>query len=287
VFYQIERISDMQFVDRAFARRLESVEEMPQVLYARLFQKMHPEVGAAEAEVCGGHMSFCGLGSPVGRAVALGLDRPFTTADLDCVEAFYRSHHAPAQVDLCPMHGPEVFEMFKDRGYAIAELNNVLYRKLGSTEDNAGGEFSPPPPGCEIRRSHLEEAERAGEIVETAFFPDGAPEAFRGLVAPLYLMEGALPFAATVEGKLVACGTGLVIAEHRVFALCGAGTLQEYRGRGLQTALLQARMAAAVEAGCEHAVVVTQGGTTSQRNVERLGFRVAYSKVTVIRQLDP
>jgi hypothetical protein len=44
-------------------------------------------------------------------------------------------------------------------------------------------------------------------------------------------------------------------------------------------------MAAALEAGCEYAVVVTQGGTTSQRNAERLGFRVAYSKVTVIKQM--
>ena len=272
----------MQFVDKAFARRLESVEELPQVLYARTFQKIRPEIGAADAEVCGGHMSFCGLGSPVGRAVGMGLDRPFTPADIEQVEAFYRSHKAPAQVDLCPMHEPSVFEMFKERGYAIAELNNVLYRKLNKEE-----EFPPPPPGYEIRRSLLEEATRAGEIVETAFFPDGAPEAFRGLIAPFYQMEGALPFVASADGKLVACGTGLVIPEHGVFALCGAGTLTEYRGRGLQTALLGARMAAAVEAGCEYAVVVTQGGTTSQRNAERLGFRVAYSKATVIKQMFP
>jgi len=99
-------------------------------------------------------------------------------------------------------------------------------------------------------------------------------------------MKQALAFAATVDGKLVGCGTGLVIPEHKVFALCGAGTLVGFRGRGLQTALLRARMAAAVEAGCEYAVVVTQGGTTSQRNAERLGFRVAYSKVTVIKKLE-
>jgi hypothetical protein len=43
-------------------------------------------------------------------------------------------------------------------------------------------------------------------------------------------------------------------------------------------------MKAAIEAGCEYAAVVTQGATTSQRNAERLGFRVAYSKVTVIKQ---
>jgi ribosomal protein S18 acetylase RimI-like enzyme len=271
----------MQFVDKALARRFESCEEMPQVMYARMFQKTRPEMGAAEEEICGGHMIFAGLGSPIGRATGAGLDRPLTAEDLDRVEQFYCAHQAPSQVDLCPMHGPEVFEMCKERGYGIAELNNVLYRKLDTEE-----KFPLVPVGCEIRRSLPEEAEQGGTIVETAFFPDGAPEAYRGLIAPFYKMEGALAFVASVEGNLVACGTGLVIPEHRVFALCGAGTLAGFRGRGLQTALLRARMEAAVEAGCEYAVVVTQGGTTSQRNAERLGFRVAYSKATVIRQLE-
>jgi ribosomal protein S18 acetylase RimI-like enzyme len=278
--FKIRKEIPMQFVDKAFARRLESCEEMPQVLYAQEFQKTRPEVGAAWEKFCGGHMSFCGLGSPVGRAVAMGLDRPFTAADLDHVEEFYRLHKAPAQIDLTPLHEPSVFEMFKERGYAIAELNNVLYRKLDADE-----KLPPAPEGCEIRRSTADEAEITGAIVESAFFPEGAQEPFRGLVAPFYQMEGALAFVATIAGKRVACGTGLVIRVHKVFALCGAGTLTDYRGRGLQTALLRARMYAAAEAGCEYAVVVTHGGTTSQRNVERLGFRVAYSKVTVIKPL--
>ena len=271
----------MQFVDNAFARRLESCEEMPQVLYARVFRKMRPEIGAAEEEVCGGHMIFAGLGSPIGRATGVGLDRPLTKDDVDRIEQFYRERKAPSQVDLTPMHRPEVFEMFKDRGYSIAELNNVLFRKLDPQET-----FPEPPAGCEIRRSPQEEAEATAAIVESAFFPEGAPEPYRGLITPLYQMDEARAFVATVDGRAVACGTGLVVAEHKVFALGGAGTLLNYRGRGLQTALLRVRMAAAIEAGCEYAVVVTQGGTTSQRNAERLGFRVAYSKVTVIKQLD-
>ena len=270
----------MQFVNKALARRLESCEEMPQVLYARVFQKTRPEIGAAEQEICGGHMVFAGLGSPIGRATGTGLDRPLTPEDVDQIEQFYRERKAPSQVDLTPLHSPEVFEMFKERGYAIAELNNVLFRKLENGEEFA------PPPACEIRRSLPEEAEAAGAIVERAFFPDGAPEAFRGLITPLYEMAGGLAFVATIDGQPVACGTGLVIPEHKVFALCGAGTLAEFRGRGLQTALLRARMKAALEAGCEYAVVVTQGGTISQRNAERLGLRIAYSKVTVIRQMS-
>ena len=167
----------------------------------------------------------------------MGFDLPLTALDLDRIEAFYRKHKAPSQVDLTPLHGPEIFEMFKERGYAIAELNNVLYRRLDPKE-----EFPDPPEHYEIRRSPADEAEITGMIVESAFFPDGAPEAFRGLIAPLYQMENALAFVATVNGKPVACGTGLVIPEHRVFALCGAGTLSNFRGRGLQTALLRARM---------------------------------------------
>jgi len=270
----------MQFVDQALARRLESCEEIPQVLYARIFKKTRPQIGAAEEELCGGHMVFAGLGSPIGRATAVGLDRSFGKDDLDRIEEFYRGHKAPSQVDLTPLHRPEVFEMFKERGYGIAELNNVLFRKLDPEE-----KFPPAPAGCQIRRSYPDEANVTGSIVEAAFFPDGAPEAFRGLIEPLYQMEDSRAFVATVDDKPVSCGAGLVVREHKVFALCGAGTLEAYRGRGFQTALLRARLAAAIEAGCEYAVVVTQGGTISQRNAERLGFRVAYSKVTVIKQM--
>ncbi|MFZ0804581.1 MAG: GNAT family N-acetyltransferase, partial [Candidatus Sulfotelmatobacter sp.] len=153
-----------------------------------------------------------------------------------------------------------------------------LYRKIDREET-----WPAPPPDCEIRRSSADEAEITGAIVESAFFPDGTPEPFRGLIAPLYQMKGAVAFVASVEDQPVACGTGLILEEHKVVALCGAGTLAAYRGRGFQTALLRRRMQTAANAGCEYAVIVTNGGTTSQRNAERLGFRVAYSKVTAIK----
>jgi hypothetical protein len=60
----------MQLVDKAFARRLESCEGMPEVMYARVFQKTRPEVGAEEEEMCGGHMIFAGLGSPIASGFA-------------------------------------------------------------------------------------------------------------------------------------------------------------------------------------------------------------------------
>ncbi len=115
----------MDFVDQALARRLESAEEMPQVHYAHLYQKLKPEIGAAVEPICGGHMIFAGLNSPIGRTVGMGFDGSATAADLDRMEQFYRSHGAPSQIDVCPLTDPPLFEMLKQRSYVMAEFNNV------------------------------------------------------------------------------------------------------------------------------------------------------------------
>lgn len=271
----------MELVDKALARRLESAEEMPQVHHARILQKTRPEIGAAAEAFCGGHMVFAGLGSPVGRAVGMGLDRPMTAEDLERVEVFYREHKAPAQVDVCPLHEPALLEVMKQRGYALAELNNVLWRRLRKDE-----EFPAGPAGVEFRRAREEEADAIADILALSFHEKvSVPEGFREMLAPMFEFPGGVRFVAHAEGKMAGVGAGLIIPEHKAFALFGAGTLPAFRGRGIQTTLLGLRMKLAAEAGCELAVIVTQGGTVSQRNAERLGFRVAYSKATLVRNL--
>lgn len=268
----------MDFVDQALARRLESAEEMPQVHYARLYQKMKPEIGAAVEPICGGHMIFAGLNSPIGRTTGMGFDGSATAADLDRMEQFYRSHGAPSQIDVCPLTDPPLFEMLKQRSYAIAELNNVLFRRLEEEGQSSA------PAGATIRQGHADEAAAFSAIVVRSFFPNGdAPEGFAEMIAPIYRCEGGILFTAEIGGNPVACGAGLIIPEHRIVALFGAGTLPDFRRRGLQTALLRRRMEAARKAGCEYAVIVTLGGSTSQHNAERLGFQVAYSKATLIK----
>ncbi len=274
----------MDFVDQALARRLESAEEMPQVHYAHLYQKLNPEIGAAVESICGGHMIFAGLNSPIGRTVGMGFDGSATAADLDRMEQFYRSHGAPSQIDVCPLTDPPLSEMLKQRGYVMTELNNVLFRRLDENDGNDDHENHTAPAGANIREGRAEEADTLAAIVERSFFPEGNfPEGFRSMLSPLYQFDGALAFVAEIDGAPVACAAGLIIPEHHIVALFGAGTLPEFRRRGLQTALLRRRMAAAQKAGCEHAVIVTLGGTTSQRNAERLGFRVAYSKATLAK----
>ena len=58
----------------------------------------------------------------------------------------------------------------------------------------------------------------------------------------------------------------------------GATTVPELRRRGLQAALLHERMRYAVERKCDIAMMVTLPGSDSQRNAERKGFRIAYTR---------
>jgi GNAT superfamily N-acetyltransferase len=275
----------MQFVDRALARRFESAEEMPQVHHAHADQKMRPHIGAAVEPIAGGHMIFAGLGSPIGRAVGMGFAAPLAEADFDLLENFYYSRKAPAQLDCCPLTDISLLEIARKRGYGIAELNNVLARKLDPAET-----FPPGPAGFTIRPGKPEEALAFSTIVRQSFFPDGGePVGFDEMLAPMFAFPGAISFiaeadVAEADCKIVATGAGLIISDHKIVALYGAATLKPYRGRGLQTAILQRRLEVAAQAGCEYAVIVTQGGTTSMRNAERLGFALAYSKATLIKE---
>jgi predicted acetyltransferase len=63
-----------------------------------------------------------------------------------------------------------------------------------------------------------------------------------------------------------------------VALLAGACTIPEYRNRGAQRALLQARLRYGAERGCDLAMMVAAPGSASQRNAERQGFRIAYTR---------
>jgi GNAT superfamily N-acetyltransferase len=56
-----------------------------------------------------------------------------------------------------------------------------------------------------------------------------------------------------------------------------------FRGAGLQGALIRERLRAAVEEGCDLATASTLPGSVSQRNYERNGFQVAYTKAILVR----
>ena len=66
-----------------------------------------------------------------------------------------------------------------------------------------------------------------------------------------------------------ACGLAILFAD---------GTLPGARRQGLQSALIRARLHDAAARGCDLATASTLPGSLSQRNYERCGFQVVYTR---------
>jgi hypothetical protein len=60
--------------------------------------------------------------------------------------------------------------------------------------------------------------------------------------------------------------------------LANSATVPAFRQRGCQTALIRRRLADAAEQGCELVAAQCAFGGASQRNLERAGLRIAYTK---------
>jgi hypothetical protein len=101
------------------------------------------------------------------------------------------------------------------------------------------------------------------------------------IIAAYPYMTHAACYMAWVDGE--PAGAATLAIHEGVAELFGASTRPRFRNRGVQLALLDARLADAVRAGCDLATVHTDPGTASQRNVERLRFRLAYTKLMMRR----
>lgn len=269
----------MVFSDLSLARRLENTDALAAVEYARVWTTAHSHPGLFSLAVAGGLAGFAGVGSPLTQAFGLGLNGAVTDDDLQRLEEFFLSQGASVNIETCPLADPSLFALLNTRGYQPIEFSNVLVREL------TGEDAHVPEAANTDVRVRIPEASEADEVTLTvtkSFFEGGefTPEildAFTGL----FNAVGTSCFVAEV-GEAMAGGAMLGIFDG-VATLGGAGTLPEYRNRGVQRALIVGRVAFAAANGCDLAMVATQPGSGSQRNVERQGFRVAYTRTKFLK----
>jgi GNAT superfamily N-acetyltransferase len=263
------------FVDLEFARRLEMAETiLPDCVEA--LRRYGPSMPVAAEEIAGGVAFFGGLDYPANQIVGMGLYGAVTADDMDRVEHFFRSRGVASTIVVSPLADMSLPALLGERGYRIAEFNSVLIRRINSEEP------FDPPPGIVIDRVTPQTVSPWMRAIAKGFSQEitVAEEVFGGFAA----LPGALTFLARIEDKVVGGCGGCVIPEARIAALFGTATLPEFRQRGVQSALIALRLHEAAKAGCEYAVVSTNPGSGSQRNMERRGFRVAYTKLVMTRE---
>ena len=68
-----------------------------------------------------------------------------------------------------------------------------------------------------------------------------------------------------------------------VWAFFGLRVLPEFRRRGIQQALIAARLNYAAARGARLATIGSRPGAGTERNVRRMGFATAYTKPVMVR----
>jgi GNAT superfamily N-acetyltransferase len=231
----------------------------------------------------GGVASWAEPDSPLNKVAGLGFADPPGEAELDAVERAYAAVGAPVQFEVSGLADPALLELLGGRGYRLVSFENVLGRTLGGPVDPVA------PAGVEVRPSGDDEFESwLDVVVEASLHPDtqGVPwlEEF-----PRDTLENAERDAAGLVRRYLArfegvpAGGGSMHLAGGIAQLTGAGTVPAFRRRGIQSALLSARLADATAAGGEVAVITVQPGSRSQQNAQRRGFGLLYSRAVLTR----
>ncbi len=264
--------------DLPLARRVESAFARMVAAFVEALTVDRADLGGTTLSVAGGVAAFAGVGSPITQAVGLGMDGPVSESDLDRLEAFYFDRESPVRVIVCPLADPSLAAGLGARGYWPVEFENLLIRRV---EPGATG--PEPPAGVVIEPSTPAEAAIWSDVMAQGFAGHREATPDLGEIArAIFGMELATSYLARVDG--VAAGGASLYTSDGMAMLAGSSVLAPYRNRGVHTAMLHARLVAAGRLGCDLAYMGAEPGSGSQRNVERLGFRVAYTRVGMLRE---
>ena len=268
--------------DHSLAARIEHSVVRDLARYAEACGALDPTLRLATAHLAGGLALFVAPGSPVNMLVGAGLDGVVDPADLDALEAFYAQHGTRAAISLCPLADESLIARLGVRGWMLTDFENVLVRELDPATEPWRDVWAPFAPGIDVRVAD-NSAERAlwARISAGAF---SAPDEPSAEVLRLGEAGGARQdmtlLIASVDGTDAAAGALWVDGD--LGWMLGDATLPAQRCRGAQSALLGERTRLAAAAGCTLAVTEARPGSTSQRNMERLGYSVVYTRVEMI-----
>ena len=263
----------MIYSDRTLSQKLERTEGRSNVDFVESRKRLTPDSDATWIEVGGAYAMFDGIGSPLTQTFGLGIFEDVTEAHLDELERFYRERESDTFHEVSPMTDQSLMALLSDRGYRPIELTSVMYRELSREV-----EVQSSNPDLLARRIDGSEADLWAETAAAGWSSEGEElaEFIKQFGKIAARTAGGHPFVAELDGRPVAAG-GLQIYDD-VCILAGASTISDARRKGAQNALLQARLKYAFENGCNFAMMCALPGSQSQKNAQKNGFHIAYTR---------
>ena len=263
----------MIYSDKALSQKIERAEARANADFVETRAGLEPESGAEWIEVGGAYAMFDGLESPCTQTFGLGLFEETTAEHFDEIESFFHAKNAPVFHEVSPMADPTLMPLLNERGYQPIELTSVMYREIGGCND----------------------ATRQNERITTRIIAAGEEDLWARTSAAGWATEyegladfmfnfgrisakctGAFPYIAELDG--IPISTGMLFVHGDVALLAGASTIPEGRNHGAQNELLAARLTFAFENGCTLAIMGASPGSQSQKNAQKNGFSIAYTR---------
>jgi len=265
-------------IDQAFAQRIEGQQAKDDVALAIALTGFPAGAQTQHRALMGGQAVCTGRDFPINRGIGMGLAGAVSATELDQLEAFFAQADLPAAVELCPLADASLVAGLEERGYTLYRFYNTYIRPL------TPGALWSPPTDITVRIATASEQEQWVWAV-TGYTDPGteAADPLLTLAKATFQRPTITCFLATIQGQIA--GGGALSLGEDVAALSFMGTRLEFRGRGVQAALLGARLAHAAAAGCAFVTCTTNPGSQSQRNVQRQGFQLAYTKAFLRRLL--
>ncbi len=248
------------------------------------------EIGQDSIEVGGGTATFDTPGSWANFAIGLGLSGPVSGAELDRLVSFYESRGVEATVEVCSFADASILSGLASRGFGARMIEHVMACPLGGRTVEAG----PRVDGLTLERVDPADAglcETFARVAISGFVPDGEPPPDAAFESALKVVRHprSISVLARVNGEPAGAG-GSEVCEVPggpvVSALFGASVLPRFRRRGVQQRMILERLRIASERGAVVACIGSKPGIPTERNAARLGFNLAYAKVTVAKPGD-
>jgi hypothetical protein len=271
------------FSDLTLARRLERAEGLANVESVASRARLDPGRGAAWIEVGGAWAMFDGVDSPLTQTFGLGMSAPARPGDLDTIEAFYAERGAPVLHEICPLADPQLLPLLHERGYCPLEFTSILYRPLSPCPAGEQAREAEEQRGVAVRLVGPAEYDLWSRVAAEGWSEYPELAGFMKDVGQVTVERAhTYGFLATLDGAPIA--SGALSIHDGVALLAGASTVPSGRRRGAQLALLAARLRFAADHGCDLAMMGAAPGSASQRNAERHGFRIAYTRLKWARK---
>lgn len=254
------------------ARRLERAEALSNARFVEARASVTPASAACWIEAAGAHAMFDGPSSPATQTFGLGMFQAPAAADLDRIEAFFTERGAPIFHEVSPLADAGVVPLLTSRGYHPLEFTSVLYQPI-----DAAGLNARPAPGIAVRQVGPDDAEVYARTSAGGWSESGFGDFVLEMARVTLASRGSALFLAELDGAPIA--TAALNLVDGVAHFAGASTIPAGRNRGAQLALLDHRLRYAAAHGCDIALMGALPGSGSQRNAERNGFRIAYTRI--------